>query len=482
MASANPRRFPMLPPANPRPAIHGARVVGASPRRPFLFLIPATGKAPLSHAANNLPDGLVLNAKSGIISGRIKQAGTYKVELVVKNALGRANRVLNIVCGDNKLAQTPPMGWNAWNVFGETVSADKIREQADWLIKSGLAAHGYNTIIIDDTWQARRDSIGNIAPNRRFGDIKALADYVHSKGLKLGIFSSPNAETCSGFAGSEGYEAQDAATYASWGIDYLKYDWCAAGRRDATSTAVVRAAYAKMRTALDKTDRDIVYALTTYGFGNPWEWAAADDVRGNSWTTNSSILDKWEFIRDNGFNQPQLASKAGPGHWNDPGWLMLGKIGSGNPHFSRLKANEQVLQVSLWSLLAAPMIVSCDLRQLNPNALYPITTALLTNDEVIDINQDPLGKAATRVLQNGDIEIWARPLWDGTQAVGIFNKGGWQQDVRVEWSQLGMSGSQPARDVWQHSDLGVSPGVSLNVPRHGAVLLKVGKPDESSTR
>ena len=340
--------FPPLPAYDPRPAVHGPRVVGVQPGHPFLYSVPATGNPPLAYAAEGLPAGLHLDAGSGLITGAITAAGSYRVQLTVRNGAGEDRRELNIVCGAGKLSLTPTMGWNAWNVLGEDATSDKILEQADGLVKSGLAAHGYNTIIIDDAWQGARDDQGNIFPNKRFSDIAALATALHARGLKLGLLSSPNPQTCGGFIGSEGHEDQDAATYASWGVDYLKYDWCGTGHVSDQTADRLQTGFSKMRASLDKVSRDIVLALTTYGYGHPWDWAGKPPVAANSWTLSDNMLDKWDFVKSGGVNSSggfsvsDFADAAGPGHWNDPGWLIVGKLGSDNPHFSRLSPEEQM--------------------------------------------------------------------------------------------------------------------------------------------
>ncbi|MDQ2731611.1 MAG: glycoside hydrolase family 27 protein, partial [Armatimonadota bacterium] len=401
-------------------------------------------------------------------------AGTYNVTLSVSGPAGEAQRKLAIICGDHKLALTPPMGWDAWNVYGEGVTAARVKTQADLLEKTGLAAHGYQYVIVDDTWQARRDPDGSIGPNRRFGNLQSLSDYLHGQGLKFGLYSSPTDQTCSGYTGSAGHEPQDAKLYASWGVDYLKYDWCDASSTPKTTTDdLLKAAFGRMRTALDGVDRDIVYAINPYGYGKPWTWGAA--VGANSWWTSAQILDQWKDVRNNGFSQNELTSFSGPGRWNDPGWLMFGRVGYATPRFSHLALPEQMTQFSLWSLMAAPLIISCDLNQLDPNPFCRITTALLTNDEVIDVDQDELGQPARRVAGVGDMEVWARPLWDGAKAVGLFNTKSWTQSIQIQWSDLGLSGTQPVRDLWQHKDLGPFNGsFTALVPPHGVVLVKVG--------
>jgi len=472
-AQAGPQAiaFPAGPPPliasgdPPEPRINGPRVVGATPGRPFLFLVPATGQGPLRYAARNLPPGLALDAKTGIISGALHKAGTTQVELVVTGPRSRATRALTIVSGTHKLALTPPMGWNSWNVWAGAVDDGKVREAADYLVSSGLAAHGYQYLNIDDTWEGGREAAGEVGTNAKFPDMKILADYVHSKGLKLGIYSSPGPKTCAGFVGSLGHEFQDARSYARWGIDYLKYDWCSCQSPDP------QAPYRLMRRALDGCGRDIVFSFCQYGMAEVWKWGA--QVGGNLWRTSGDIGDSWGSMAGIGFSQGELAPYAGPGHWNDPDMLVVGKLGWGpNPRPTNLGPQEQVTHISLWSLLAAPLLLGCDLAQLDQ-----LTLDLLTNDEVIEVNQDPLGQAASRRGRRGLTEVWARPLWDGTLAVGLFNRGPLPAEVAVRWAKLGLGGPQPVRDLWQRRDLGTFPdGYWAPVAGHGTLLLKVGRP------
>jgi alpha-galactosidase len=266
-----------MPKSSPQPAIHGPRVVGTTPGRPFLFRIPATGEGELAFSAENLPSGLAIDTNTGIITGSVRSAGETDVALTVKDSHGTTSRKLRIVAGDHKLALTPPMGWNSWNVWGTAVDAAKVRAAADAMVSSGLAAHGYQFINIDDAWEGARDANGQIQTNEKFGDMKALADYVHSKGLKIGIYSSPGPKTCAGYEGSFGHEEQDARTYARWGIDYLKFDWCSCQSKD------LREPYLLMRRALDMIERDIVYSLCQYGMGDVW--TRGEKSGGNQWRT-----------------------------------------------------------------------------------------------------------------------------------------------------------------------------------------------------
>lgn len=452
------------------PAIHGPRITGATPGRPFLFLIPATGDAPLTYAAKNLPAGLTLDAKTGILSGALESEGATDVELSVTSASGTATRKLTIVGGVHKLALTPPMGWNSWNVWGIVVDDAKVRAAADSLVKSGLAAHGYQYVNIDDTWEAERNANGEILTNKRFPDMKGLCDYVHSKGLKIGIYSSPGPKTCQGYTGSYGHEQQDANTYAAWGFDYLKHDWCSYFH---VSQAITREALQKpyriMRDALDACGRDIVYSVCQYGMGDVWEWGA--EVGGNLWRTTTDIEDTWDSMSKLGFGQQGREAFAGPGHWNDPDMLVVGTVGWGpvtKP--TQLTPVEQTTHISLWCLLAAPLLLGCDLEQLDA-----FTLNLLTNDEVLDVDQDPLGRQASRKSCVGDAEVWAKNLADGTLAVGLFNRGAKQNTVTARWTDLGLAGSQPVRDLWQHKDLGPADGeFTALVESHGVVLVKVG--------
>ncbi len=358
----------------------------------------------------------------------------------------------------NGLAKTPPMGWNSWNKFAGKVSEALIRETADAMAKNGMKDAGYIYVNIDDTWEAGRDAQGNIQTNSKFPDMKALADYVHSKGLKLGIYSSPGPKTCAGYEGSFQHEEQDAKTYASWGIDYLKYDWCSASQvYDYHSMPAV---YAKMGEALLSTGKPIVYSLCEYGVLHGPQWG--ESVGGNLWRTTGDISDNWKSMSHIGFDlQEGLAQYAGPGHWNDPDMLEVGNGG--------MTDTEYRTHFSLWSLLAAPLLAGNDLRDIPPGVFD-----ILTNKEVIAIDQDPLGKQATRVSKDGDLEVWARPLADGSHAVGFFNRGASEAKVTAKWSDIGVNGSASVRDLWAHAGRGsFSADFSSNVPSHGVVLVKI---------
>ncbi|RYG33361.1 alpha-galactosidase, partial [bacterium] len=397
--------------------IHGARIVGATPGREFFFRIPATGTGDLTYMAEGLPAGIGLD-KRGVISGRIAEAGTYDVKLTVKSRGGTARRVLRIVAGANKLALTPPMGWNSWNVWGLNLDSDKIRAAADSFVKAGLASYGYRYVNIDDAWEAdARDAEGVIHGNARFTDMKAITDYIHNQGLLAGLYSSPGPRTCGDYLGSYQHEVQDAKQYAAWGFDYLKYDWCSyGGIAPNPDLAAMKKPYTIMHEALASTDRDIVYSLCQYGMGDVWTWGR--EVGGNLWRTTGDVNDSWGSVSEIGFAEPDRKGQAGPGAWNDPDMLVVGQVGWGSPHPTKLTPNEQIAHMTMWSMAAAPLLAGCDLTVLDD-----WTKDLLLNHEMIEIDQDPLGVPARRVLREGDREVWARPLFDGTMAVAMFNRG-----------------------------------------------------------
>ncbi|NVO20690.1 MAG: NPCBM/NEW2 domain-containing protein [Bacteroidetes bacterium] len=471
----------ILTPKNPpSPQIHGPKITGVRPGHDFLFRIPATGNRPMEFSAKGLPAGLKLDEKSGIISGNENIPGRYEVELTATNKLGSCKRKLTIAVGD-QIALTPPLGWNSWNCFACAVTQEKVFAAADAMINSGLADHGWNYINIDDCWMVKpdsddpilggkvRDEAGNMLTNKKFPDMKALADKVHSRGLKIGIYSGPGPKTCAGYEACFMHENQDAAQFAKWGIDYLKYDWCDYEKiaKD-HSLPELKKPYVTMMEALGKVDRDIVYSLCQYGMGDVWEWGA--EVNGNCWRTTGDITDDWSSMEEIGFNQAGHEKYAGPGHWNDPDMLVVGKVGWGpDLHPTRLSPYEQYTHISLWALLASPLLIGCDMTQLDD-----FTFNLLSNDEVIDINQDPLGKQASRILQLENMEIWAKPLEDGSIAVGMFNRGMFGSKIVLKWSDLGISGKRTIRDVWTQKNLGVfDTRFEASIPSHGVKLVRI---------
>ena len=365
------------------------------------------------------------------------------------------------------LAATPPMGWNSWNHFAGKVDDAGVRAAADAMVSSGMKDAGYTYINIDDTWEAGRDAQGNILTNSKFPDMKALADYVHSKGLKIGIYSSPGAQTCARFEGSLDHEVQDANTYAAWGIDYLKYDLC--GLRTKMKTAPDAAAaskmmvdaYKKMDAALKATGRPILYSLCQYGDDAVWRWGTS--VGGNMWRTTGDINDHYSRMAEIGFSQAGLAKFAGPGHWNDPDMLEVGNGG--------MKLDEYRTHMALWAILAAPLLAGNDLTKMTPETLE-----MLTNRDVIAVDQDKLGMQGDRVSTEGPIEFWSRTLADGSKAVGIFNRQDKPLSASVDFGKIGFSGGVKARDLWLGKDLGTLPSAyTAVIPGHGVLFLKVSK-------
>jgi alpha-galactosidase len=462
----------LTPAESPRPRINGAATVGVRPGSPIQFQIAATGR-PLRFAAGNLPDGLTLNPETGVISGVAGMAeASHRVKLTATNVHGSINRDLVIRVGQ-KLALTPPMGWNSWNVFGLGVTDAQVRAMASAMRSTGLADHGWTYVNVDDGWQAAtRAPNGTMMGNEKFPDMAALAGFVHSLGLKFGVYSSPGPLTCGRYLGSLDHVQQDAESYARWGVDYLKYDQCSYSDRltPASSLEDFQLPYRQMGEALRLQHRDIVYSLCQYGERDVWNWGAA--VGGQSWRVSGDIEDAWSSVLATGFGAHAAAAATAPGAWADPDMLVVGRVGwGGSLHPSRLSPDEQYSHFSLWSLLAAPLLLGNDL-----NALDDFTRNLLTNDEVLAINQDALGKSALRKFEHDDWQIWVKPLEDGGLAVGIFNLADkfrrWPYDPGV-WEQ---AASTPVRDVWRQRDLpALKPGQSLAIPAHGVLLLRVGK-------
>ncbi|MCX8161238.1 MAG: NPCBM/NEW2 domain-containing protein [Candidatus Saccharicenans sp.] len=456
----------LTPPPSPEPKINGPKVLGVRPGSPFLYTIPATGERPMTFEAEGLPGGLKLDGSTGRITGFIDKPGTHDVKLVAKNSLGTAVKMLRIEVGD-KICLTPPMGWNSWNCWGCSVTDENVRQSARAMVEKGLINYGWTYINIDDCWHGKRNpKTGEITSNEKFPDMKALADYVHSLGLKIGLYTDCGPKTCAGYEGSENHEEQDIMTYAKWGYDYVKIDWCYCEGKDP------RVAYKKFGEAMAKAPRDIVFSICNWGRENPWEWG--ESVGGNLWRTTGDITDTWASMAGIGFGQAGLSKYAGPGHWNDPDMLVVGKVGWG-PQLrpSRLTPDEQYTHISLWCLLAAPLLIGCPIEQLDD-----FTMGLLTNTEVLEVNQDPLGRQADRVVEGDGYQVWARDLEDGSKAVGLFNLDAYEfKKVKVDFSALGLEGgSYRVRDLWRQKDLGQFSGsFEAEVAPHGVVLVKIVK-------
>jgi alpha-galactosidase len=521
----------LTPPAPATPRINGASVFGVRPGSPFLFTIPATGDRPMEFSVKNIPDNFIittnrnieiqgifkgvlyLNPTNGQMTGWISHKGEYNIILRANNSLGTAEKKFRIICGD-QIALTPPMGWNSWNCFASAVTEERVKSAADAMVKSGLINHGWTYINVDDYWQNNRnskdptlqgpfrDTNGVVVPNSRFPDMNGMADYIHSRGLKAGLYSSPGPWTCGDCAGSFQHEEQDAQTYAAWGFDYLKYDWCSyndiAAGRDMNATNIplwkniasppegAIYPFKVMGDFLHAQHRDIVFSLCQYGMAEVGKWGGS--VHGNSWRITDDIEDQWGEARRGwqnggggagggvatiGFNQDKIASYQKPGNWNDPDMLVVGELGWGHLHPSRLTPDEQYSHISLWCLLSAPLLIGCDLTKFDD-----FTLNLLNNDEVLALDQDALGKQATCVLTNGDVRVYEKELEDGGRALGFFNLG--SAPVNLDFKQLaqiGFTGKQHVRDLWRQIDLpdvnaanGILP---LTIPAHGVMLYKL---------
>lgn len=492
-------QYILTPKPSDKPKLTGPKVFGVRPGSPFQHLVTATGDRPMTFSAKGLPKGLKIDSKTGLITGVVSTPGTYKVTLGAKNKKGKAEREFRIECGD-KIALTPPMGWNSWNCFAHEVSADKVKRAANAMVKSGLINHGWTYINIDDFWNNHRESKdstlrgklrdenGNMVPNVRFGDIKTLTDYVHGLGLKIGLYSSPGPWSCGGCVGSYGYEKQDAETFAKWGFDYLKYDWCSYGNvinglpendpykvsslsyNGGSELETAKKPFQLMGDLLKAQPRDIVYSVCQYGMSDVWRWGGS--VGGNAWRTTNDISDTWASMKGIALDHEKSAPYSKPGNWNDPDMLIVGHVGWGNTHPSKLKPDEQYLHISLWSLFAAPLLIGCDMEKLDE-----FTLNLLTNDEVIEVNQDPLGKQATCLQTIGDLRIYVKELEDGSKAVGFCNFGLEQVDLSYsDFAKIGLNGKFVVRDLWRQKDIAnvntQTGKLALKVPAHGVVLYK----------
>ncbi len=463
----------LTPPAPATPRYNGPLVFGVRPGSPVIFRLAFSGEKPMKYAVEGLPDGVVLDPDKGVLSGSCAVEGDYPLTFTATNAKGSTSAQFTLKVG-TQIGLTPPMGWNSWNCWALSVSQEKVMASAAALINRGLADYGYCYMNIDDAWEAEyRTPDGRIEANEKFPDMKALGDYLHSNGLKFGIYSSPGDHTCGGYLGSLDHEQQDAEVWNSWGVDYLKYDWCGYSKvydagRDRSTAACIRP-YLKMQQYLREQPRDIFYSLCQYGWDKVWEWGAYIDA--NSWRTSHDITDTWESLYVTGFErQPGLHPYAGPGHWNDPDMLIVGKVGwSSSLHDSRLTPDEQYTHISLWSLLAANMLIGCPI-----DLIDDFTFNLLCNNEVNAVNQDILGHQAHQDVVEDGIQIWSRDLYDGTHAVGIFNLNLTTVPVQLggELAKIGLS-ADTVRDLWRQKE--IPTDAVYQIPPHGVLYVKTGK-------
>jgi alpha-galactosidase len=516
----------LTPPAPVQPEINGPKIYGVRPGSPFLYRIPCTGERPITFSATSLPEGLTLNAIAGIITGRVNTKGTYLTTLHAKNAKGESEREFKIIVGEN-LMLTPSMGWNSWYIHTMTVNDSIMRNAADLMISSGMADYGYQYVNIDGGWNVQvksadpilggpvRDKSGKVISNKKFPDMKELTDYIHAKGLKAGIYTSPGTTDCGNGEGGYKHEALDASRFSEWGFDFLKYDWCSYENiAPDHSLESLKAPFLKMWKELRKQNRDIVFNLCQYGMGKVWTWGGE---MGHSWRTTDDLglmrgmsmpgfyyigrsnADHWEYAK--------------PGNWNDPDYILIGYV---MDPFNRnqvvkadLNPSEQYFYMSMWSLMAAPLIFSGDMGRIDNFILN-----VLCNNEVINIDLDPLGRQG-RIIREGNNEmVMVKELEDSSLAVGLFHVTGsindpsgfplgkekqlsnadparvieentdpagylnWGEPVKISISakELGLSGKFRVRDVWRQKDLGEFEGkFEAEVPFHGVTLVRIMK-------
>jgi len=474
------------PAPKPQPRINAPLVYGCRPGNSFLFRIPCQGTRPIRFSVEGLPSGLSLDPSSGVITGKAPEKGEYDVMIGAENLAGKDSRKFRIIAGD-KLALTPPMGWNHWYAHYDRITDKMMREAADIMISSGMADVGYQYVNIDDCWMNApenndpmrkgplRDGKGNLIPNRHFPDMEGLASYIHDKGLKAGIYTSPGPLTCGNFAGSYEHEEQDARQFAGWGFDFLKYDWCSYGQiaGSDTSTEAYIKPYRKMGDILKTIDRDIVFNICQYGLGEVWKWGA--ETGGNCWRTAGDLgfeLDRFfeVALRNSSFRQ---YSK--PGEWNDPDYIQIGWIGKasgmGIPELTPMSDAMQYSYMSLWCLMAAPLIYSGDMTKLDE-----FTLNVLCNPEVIEVDQDPLGESGLVIMQGQKKILMIKNLADGSKAVGMFNRSNRPMKMQAGWDELRITGKHSVRDLWHQKDLGdFTKNFSALVPAHGVVFVKIKK-------
>ena len=489
-------KYILTPPAPATPRINGAKVFGARPGSKFLYRVPCTGERPMKFSASGLPKGLSIDPEKGLITGVVKKPGEYPVEITASNSKGTTTRLLTIKIGD-EVALTPPLGWSSWNCWGLLIDEGLVRETAASMVDNDLINYGWSYVNIDDGWQGLRGGTHNaIQPNpEKFTDMKKLADELHSEGMRLGIYSAPWVGTYAGFIGSysdnpEGrYEwtvrdslpslqeawparyynwrngkhsfvANDVKQWEDWGIDYLKYDW--------TPNQLY---YVKeMIDALRSTDRDILFGMSNAAhWGDAPQWARYP----NCYRTTGDIRDTWGNMSRIGFQQQdKWAPFNVPGHWADADMMVIGVVGwDGELHHSRLTPDEQYTHVSLWTILASPMFLGCDMQQLDD-----FTLSLLRNNEIIEVHQDELGYQGFPFFKDNRSVVYAKPLVDGSMAVGLFNYGDTPLDMVISPSDFGIRGQQKIRDLWRQKDVWEKEAkekFTANVAPHGVVMIKI---------
>jgi len=481
-------QYILTPKSGPAPQINGPKVFGVRPQHPIIFTIPATGVRPIEFSADNLPKGVQLDKKNGIISGTIIKTGEYLITLHAKNKAGATTRSFKIVVGEN-VALTPPMGWNSWNIYASKVTQELVLANAKAMANSGLIEHGWSYMNIDDVWQGKRGGKyrGIMPKDSTFPDMQGLVDEIHKLGLKAGIYSTPWVESYGHHIGGSAMNPEgtfertkenisrnkkllpyaigdyhfwdkDVKQWADWGFDYLKYDWNPAELPETK----------EMYDLLRASGRDIIFSLS-----NSIPFASIGELSkvSNAWRTGGDIRDNWRSLKSRVLTQDKWAPYAGPGHWNDPDMMIVGYVGWGRePKPTQLTPDEQYTHMSAWCLQSVPLLLGCDLTKLDP-----FTLSLLTNDEVIEVNQDPLGKQAVIVSKQDSIGILAKDMEDGRKAAGMFNiTDSITRRMVLKWSDLGIKGKWIVRDLWRQKDLGTfEDEFSADVRPHGVVMISL---------
>ena len=486
-------KYILTPKSGPEPRINGATVFGVRPNHPIIFTIPATGTRPMTFSADHLPKGVILDKTTGRISGSINKTGSYTIILHAKNGIAQASEIFKIIVGEN-IALTPPMGWNSWNVYASKVTQDLVLANAKAMVSSGLINHGWTYMNVDDVWQGKRGGkFGGILPDSAtFPDMQALCDEIHGMGLKAGIYSTPWVESYGHHIGGSAMNPEgtfertkenirrnkkilpyaigkytfwdkDVKQWAEWGFDYLKYDW------NPAELPETKAMYDDLRAS----GRDIVFSLSN---SIPFQSIAELSKVSNSWRTGGDIRDNWKSLKSRLLTQDKWAPYARPGHWNDPDMMIVGWVGWGKgPRPTNLTPDEQYSHVSAWCLQSVPLLLGCDLTRLDD-----FTVSLLTNDEVLAVNQDPLGKQATVVSQQDSSGVLAKDLADGSKAAGLFNlTDSITRKMVLKWSDLGIKGKYIVRDLWRQKDLGIfEDEFAAEVHPHGVVMIRLRKANQ----
>ena len=497
----------LTPPEKPEPQINGADIWGVRPGHPVIFRVATSGARPIKFSAKNLPDGVTFDEK-GVLRGTAPlKGGDYDIEVTAENAKGKATRTIRLAVGDT-IALTPPLGWNSWNTLCYRLTQEKAMAAAKAMDESGLADHGWAYVNLDDWWEMNnsgcprvesrkqdfggredvigpaRDANGKIIPNRSFPDMKGLTDYIHSLGLKAGLYSSPGPLTCGRCEGSYGHELQDAESWAEWGFDYVKYDWCTYGdifkkETEGVSEEERIKAYAKpyrlMNECLKKQKRDILYSFCQYGMGHAELWAR--EAGANCWRSWGDLKDAWHWMElalEGRIGADNYWKYNGPGCWADPDMMIVGQQFSfGSDHPTYLTPNEQYTHVSLWAMVGSPLLIGCDLTTLDD-----FTKSLLMNDEVIAVSQDRLGKTARRIRHTDAESVWTRPLSKGFTAVALVNRYPFAREIKVSFAELGLSGECWVKDLWRQKCEGKHSGFYVaEVPAHATKLVKMRPKD-----